>query len=81
MAVAAGGALAVQARVNAELAGRMEAGVAGPALSLAGGTVILLLLAALLPRMRAGLGRIVGALRSGRLRGWQLAGGSAGPGW
>lgn len=80
VAVAAGAALAVQARLNAELAEEMDAAVAGPALSLAGGTVILLVLAAVLPRMRAGLGRIVDALRAGRLRGWQLAGGIGGAG-
>ncbi len=80
VAVAAGAALAAQARLNAELADRMDAAVAGPALSLAGGTAILLVLAAVLPRMRAGLGHIVDALRGGRLRGWQLAGGIGGAG-
>lgn len=76
--VATGAGLAVQARLNAELAAEMDAAVAGPAVSLAVGTVILLVLAATLPRTRAGLRRIATAWRTGGLRGWHLLGGVGG---
>jgi transporter family-2 protein len=78
LAVAAGAGLAVQARLNAELAARMGSGIVGPALSLAVGTVILLAMAVALPPMRRGLRRVADEVRSGGLRPWHLIGGVAG---
>lgn len=80
MVVGVGVAMAVQARINGELARRIDDGLVAALLSFLGGLVLLTLLAAALPRMRAGLGRVRAAvadrrLRPAQLRPYQLLGG------
>lgn len=76
--VVVGVAMAAQARINGELAARIDDGMVAALLSFAGGLVLLGLFAALLPRMRRSL-RLVGqALRDRRLRPYQLLGGLCG---
>ena len=78
VAVVVGMALAAQARINGELAGRIGDGVAAALLSFLGGEVILLALVLVLPGMRRGVARVVGAMRGGELRPWQILGGFCG---
>lgn len=78
LAVVAGAAVATQARINGELAVRIDDGVVAAVLSFAGGQLVLLATAALLPRMRRGLSRVAREVRSGGLRPWQLLGGACG---
>jgi len=78
VAVVVGMAVAVQARINGELADRIGDGVAAALLSFLGGELILLALVLVLPGMRRGVGQVVGALRGGRLRPWQILGGFCG---
>jgi transporter family-2 protein len=78
VAVVVGMALAAQARINGELAGRIGDGVAAALLSFLGGEVILLALVLVLPGMRRGVARVVGAIRGGELRPWQVLGGFCG---
>lgn len=78
VAVVVGMALAAQTRVNGELAGRIGDGVAAALLSFLGGEVILLALVLVLPGMRRGVARVVGAMRGGELRPWQVLGGFCG---
>lgn len=76
--VVVGTALALQARINGELAGRIGDGFVAALLSFAGAELILLALAATVPAIRAGLVRSARGVRSGRLRWWQLLGGLCG---
>jgi len=76
--VVVGMALAAQARINGELAGRIGDGVAAALISFAGGLVLLLLAVAVLPNLRHGLRRVRNAVRDGGLRPWQLLGGVCG---
>ena len=78
MALVAGALLAVQARINGELGERLGDGVAAAVISFASGLLILLVTAALAPRMRAGIARLAAAVRERRLRWWQLVGGTVG---
>lgn len=66
-----------QSRMNGELSRTIEAPIQAAVYSFGSG---LLLLTALLvvPRIRAGIGRIRDALRAGRLRWWQCLGGMGG---
>ncbi|HEX2176563.1 MAG TPA: DMT family transporter [Nocardioidaceae bacterium] len=77
-----GGLVAVQSHINGRLAVELGAGVTGAAvaasISFGSGLLLLCLLCASVPRSRAGLRRIAGAVRAGRLRPWHLVGGSAG---
>lgn len=77
-ALAVGTALAAQARINGELAGHIDDGVVAALLSFTGGELLLLVLAAAVPAVRAGLTRAVRGVRSGRLPWWQLLGGLCG---
>lgn len=78
LALVAGALLAVQARINGELGERLGDGVLAALISFTGGTAILVAIAVLTPRLRAGLRRVGAAVRAGRLRWWQLAGGVSG---
>lgn len=73
-----GTALALQARINGELAGRIGDGVVAALISFAGGELVLLALAAAVPAVRAGLVRAARGVRYGRLPWWQLLGGLCG---
>ncbi|MGH3979249.1 MAG: DMT family transporter [Pseudonocardiaceae bacterium] len=75
VAVVVGMALAAQARINGELAGRIGDGVVAALLSFAGGQLILLIMVAAVPRMRRGVVRVVRAVRDGGLRPWHVLGG------
>lgn len=76
--VVVGMALAAQARINGELAGRIGDGVAAALLSFLGGEVILLALVLVLPGMRRGVALVLDAMRGGELRRWQILGGFCG---
>ncbi|TLW93856.1 DMT family transporter [Saccharomonospora piscinae] len=78
VAVLAGVGMAAQSRVNGELGRELDDAVLAAVISFGGGLVLLLLALALSRRMRAGLGRVRTALRSGGLRSWHLLGGFAG---
>ena len=75
MVVGIGVAMAVQARINGELARRIDDGLVAALLSFLGGLVLLVLLAAAVPPMRTGLRRVREALVTRRLRPHQLLGG------
>lgn len=78
VAATLGGVLVTaQSRMNGELSSTIEAPIQAAVYSFGSG---LLLLTALLvvPRIRAGIGRIRDALRAGRLRWWQCLGGMGG---
>lgn len=83
VAVVVGVAMAAQARINGELGARIDDGLVAALLSFVGGLVLLVVLAALIPRMRTGLRRVFSAIRSPRaglrpLRPYQLLGGLCG---
>jgi bacterial/archaeal transporter family-2 protein len=78
IAVVVGAMFAVQARINGELGERLHDGVAAALVSFSTGLALLLVYTALSARMRAGLGKVAAALRTGRLRWWHLAGGACG---
>ena len=78
VAVGIGVAVAVQARINGELGQRIDDGVVAAALSNTGGLLLLAALAATLPGMRRGLGRVVAAVRDRTLPSYQLLGGVCG---
>ncbi|MDQ3885676.1 MAG: DMT family transporter [Actinomycetota bacterium] len=78
VAITLGVALATQARINGELAGRIGDGVAAALLSFVTGELILLVLVLVMPRMRRGVVRVVHAVRDGELRPWQVLGGMCG---
>lgn len=73
--VGLGVAIAVQARINGELARQIDDGLFAALLSFLGGLFLLALLAAALPPMRTGLGKVRAALAERRLRPYQLLGG------
>ena len=73
--VGIGVAMAVQARINGELARRIDDGLAAALLSFLGGLVLLVLLVTVVPPMRTGLSRVRRALATRRLRPHQLLGG------
>lgn len=74
----AGGALAVQSRINGELGARLHDGIAAGLISFGSGLLLLLLLVLALPAGRRGVRRLSGALRSGALLPWQCLGGVCG---
>ncbi len=77
-AAAVGGVLTtVQSRMNGELSATIGAPIQAAVYSFGSGLLVLTLLVAL-PSVRAGAGRIIAALRSGRLRWWQCLGGLGG---
>jgi transporter family-2 protein len=79
--------LAIQSRLNGELGSRLGDGLTAALISFGSGLIILLIVAALVPRVRRALGRVWHAIRlpsgstaGGRsgLRWWQCIGGIAG---
>lgn len=80
--VMVGAMVALQSQINGDLAVRLgdglRAGAAAAVISFATGLLLLVLLVALLPGPRAGVGQVVHAARRGRLRMHQLLGGAAG---
>lgn len=78
VALATGVLVAIQARINGELAQRIDDGVVAAALSNLGALVLLTGLVAARPRVRRGLGRVRNAVRVGELRPVYLLGGVGG---
>ncbi len=78
LAVVAGVALAVQSRINGELAVRLGDPIGAATVSFGSGLLLLAVLVPLLPAGRAGLGHLRTALREGRIRPWQCVGGMCG---
>jgi bacterial/archaeal transporter family-2 protein len=74
-ALGIGVAVAVQARINGELGHRINDAVVTAALSNLGGLLLLVVLAAVRPRVRQGLGRVRAAVRDHTLPRYQLLGG------
>lgn len=66
MAVAAGLAIPVQGRINGALGARLGDGIAAAVVSFSTGLAVMILVSLVLPRGRAGLGRILPALRERR---------------
>lgn len=77
-AVPIGALTAVQARVNGSLGAELGDGVLAGGISFGSGLVVVLILAAVLPAGRAGLRRLVAAVRERSVPGWMLLGGAAG---
>jgi bacterial/archaeal transporter family-2 protein len=81
-ALGVGGLVALQAHLNGRLAVELGAGAAGAAvaalISFASGLLLLCCLCGVSRPARRGLRRVLGAVRTGRLRPWQLLGGTAG---
>ncbi|WP_431795343.1 DMT family transporter [Microbacterium enclense] len=77
-AVPIGALTAVQARVNGSLGAELGDGVLAGGISFGSGLVVVLILAAVLPAGRAGLRRLVAAVRERSVPGWMLLGGVAG---
>ncbi|MFC9920022.1 DMT family transporter [Agromyces binzhouensis] len=78
LTIVSGGLVALQSRVNGELARELDDFSVAAAISFGSGLVILVLLAAAWPEGRRGLVRLRGALQAGRLAWWMLLGGTAG---
>ncbi|BCJ54059.1 membrane protein [Actinoplanes sp. NBRC 14428] len=78
LAVTAGGALAVQSRINGELAVRLDDPIGAAIISFGSGLLVLTLLVPLLPAGRAGLRHLREGLRDRRIRPWQCVGGMCG---
>lgn len=78
LAVLAGVAIAVQARINGQLAVDLDDAVLAALISFAGGLLVLAALLALLPKMRSGVGKLPDAVRAGALHRWHLLGGLGG---
>jgi transporter family-2 protein len=78
VACLAGAGLAVQTRINGELAGRLNDGLAAAAISFGSGTILVLLLIAVSPSARAGVRQVRHALNVSDLHWWQLTGGLCG---
>lgn len=77
-AVGSGALISVQGRMNGELSTRWHLPLEAAVWSFGSGFLVLCLLLALLPRMRAGLGSLRSALRAGQIRWWQCLGGMLG---
>jgi transporter family-2 protein len=78
LAVLCGVALAVQSRINGELAVRLDDAIAAAVVSFGSGLVLLVLLVPGTPFGRRGLRALREAIRGGRLRPWQCLGGVCG---
>ena len=78
LAVLSGVALAVQSRINGELAVRLQDAVAAAVISFGSGLLLLVLLVPGTPAGRRGLRALRTALRERRLRPWQCLGGTCG---
>jgi transporter family-2 protein len=77
-AVACGGLTALQSRINGGLAGAIDDPHTAAVISFGSGLIILFIALALWRPGRRGLGRVVEALRDGRLAWWMVLGGLAG---
>lgn len=77
-AVAVGALIATQTRLNGELGSRLGDGFTAAAISFGSGLVVLATALLALPAGRRGLGRLAGAIRSGRMPWWHLLGGVGG---
>lgn len=77
-AFAGGAAVAVQARINGELAAGLGDGVIAAFISFGVGLVLLTPVVLLAPNARDAAGRVVRALRTRELRPWQCLGGAGG---
>lgn len=77
-AVAGGFGAAGQTRINGSLAEHVGSGLGAAVVSFGSGLVLLLVALACWPGARSAVARVVGALRSGRLRWWEVLGGTAG---
>ena len=64
MAVGAGLAIPVQGRINGALGARLNDGIAASVVSFSTGLVLMVLISLVLPKGRAGLARIVPAVRT-----------------
>ncbi|MEV7571841.1 DMT family transporter [Pseudarthrobacter sp. NPDC089323] len=64
LAVGAGLAIPVQGRINGALGARLDDGIAAAVVSFSTGLLVMILISILLPRGRAGLARILPAVRS-----------------
>jgi len=78
LAVVAGVTLAVQSRINGELAVRLADPIGAATISFGSGLLVLAVLVPLLPVGRAGVGLLRTALRTRRIRPWQCIGGMCG---
>jgi len=78
LTIASGALVALQSRINGELARELDDFSVAAAISFGSGLAILVLLAAAWPEGRRGLSRLRGAVRAGRLAWWMLLGGAAG---
>ncbi len=78
LVVVSGGLVALQSRVNGELARRLDDVSVAAAISFGSGLAILAVIAATWPGGRRGLGRLREAVRTRALRWWMLLGGLAG---
>ncbi len=77
-AVASGGLVAVQSRINGELGARLDDGFVAAAVSFGSGFLILSIAMLLWSPGRAGLRRLVGGLRRREIPWWLVLGGTAG---
>lgn len=78
LTVVSGALVAVQSRINGQLARRLDDFAVAALISFGSGLLILLVLVAAWPAGRGGLARLGAALRQGRLAWWMLLGGIAG---
>ncbi|MEI5584501.1 MULTISPECIES: DMT family transporter [unclassified Agromyces] len=78
LTVVAGGLVALQSRVNGQLARALDDYSVAAVISFGSGLALLLVLAAAWPVGRRGLGRMVAAIRGGAIPWWMLLGGVAG---
>jgi transporter family-2 protein len=78
LAALGGVCLAVQGRVNGQLGHLLDDGVFAALISFGVGLVPLLVTVAALPATRRAVARLVGSVRSGRLRWWECLGGMCG---
>jgi bacterial/archaeal transporter family-2 protein len=76
--VAVGGLTALQARINGQLAVELGNGLQAAVWSFGSGLVLLAVLVAAVPAIRAGIARVPRAIRSGELKWWQALGGVLG---
>lgn len=73
-----GALMAMQSRINGQLGAELGDGFTAAAVSFGSGLVIMTVLLLVSARGRGGVGRVVGAVRTGRLRWWMLLGGASG---
>ncbi|WP_027342661.1 DMT family transporter [Hamadaea tsunoensis] len=78
LALLGGAGVALQSRINGELAGRVGSGFLAAVISFGTGLVIMAIATAVTPNARRGLGKVAALLRKGGLRWWECVGGAAG---